>query len=69
MFKFEDRKTNIILFAAAVLQPPFFQKGDVAIATTYIRPYKVAAGKTAVQTMEGRFAYGLNPKKIGAVSA
>ena len=26
------------------------------IATTYIRPYKVAAGKTAVQTMEDRFA-------------
>ena len=41
----------------------------MAIATTYIRPYKVAAGKTAVQTMEDRFAYGLNPKKIGAVSA
>ena len=47
----------------------FFQKGGAAIATTYIRPYKVAAGKTAVQTMEDRFAYGLNPKKIGAVSA
>ena len=44
-------------------------KGGAAIATTYIRPYKVAAGKTAVQTMEDRFAYGLNPKKIGAVSA
>ena len=26
-------------------------------------------GKTAVQTMEDRFAYGLNPKKIGVVSA
>lgn len=34
-----------------------------------IRPYKVAAGKATVQTMEDRFAYGLNPKKIGAVSA
>ena len=57
-------------FAAAGAQPPsFFQKGGAAIATTYIRPYKVAAGKTAVQTMEDRFAYGLNPKKIGAVSA
>lgn len=40
-----------------------FQKGGAAIATTYIRPYKVAAGKTAVQTMEDRFAYGLNPKR------
>ena len=51
--------------------PPAFSagKGGAAIATTYIRPYKVAAGKTAVQTMEDRFAYGLNPKKIGAVSA
>ena len=39
------------------------------MATTYIRPYKVAAGKTAVQTMEDRFAYGLNPKKLGDVSA
>ena len=45
------------------------RRGGAAIATTYIRPYKVAAGKTAVQTMEDRFAYGLNPKKIGAVSA
>ena len=25
--------------------------------------------KTAIQTMEERFAYGLNPKKLGAVSA
>ena len=29
----------------------------------------MAAGKNAVQTMEERFAYGLNPKKLGAVSA
>ena len=51
--------------------PPAFSagKGGAAIATTYIRPYKVAAGKTAVQTMEDRLAYGLNPKKLGAVSA
>ena len=34
-----------------------------------IGTYKVAAGKTAIQTMEERFAYGLNPKKLGAVSA
>ena len=38
-------------------------------ATTYIRPYKVAAGKGAVQTMEERFDYGLNPKKLGALSS
>ena len=38
----------------------FSFKGGVAIATTYIRPYK-AAGKGAVQTMEERFDYGLNP--------
>ena len=38
-------------------------------ATTYIRPYKVAAGKGAVQTMEERFNYGLNPKKLGALSS
>lgn len=38
-------------------------------ATTYIRPYKVAAGKSAVQTMEKRFDYGLNPKKLGALSS
>ena len=38
-------------------------------ATTYIRPYKVAAGKGAVQTMEKRFDYGLNPKKLGALSS
>ena len=37
-------------------------------ATTYIRPYK-AAGKGAVQTMEERFDYGLNPKKLGALSS
>ena len=51
--------------------PPIFSagKGGAAIATTYIRPYKVAAGKTAIQTMAERFAYGLNPKKLGAVSA
>ena len=38
-------------------------------ATTYIRPYKVVAGKGAVQTMEERFDYGLNPKKLGALSS
>ena len=29
--------------------------------------YKQAAGLRAVQTMEERFAYGLTPKKLGAV--
>ena len=38
-------------------------------ATTYIKPYKKAADKSAAQTMEERFAYGLNPEKLGAVSA
>lgn len=40
-----------------------------ATATTFIKPYKKAKGQTALQTMEERFAYGLNPKKPGAVSA
>ena len=35
----------------------------------YIRPYKTAAGKSAIQTMEDRFIYGLNPEKLGAVSS
>lgn len=38
-------------------------------ATTYIKPYKKAADKSAIQTMEERFAYGLNPKKLGALSS
>ena len=46
-----------------------FFEGGVPTATTYIRPYKVAAGKGAVQTMEERFDYGLNPKKLGALSS
>lgn len=44
-------------------------RGDATTATTYIRPYKQAAGLSAVQTMEERFAYGLNPQKLGAVSS
>lgn len=47
----------------------FLLEGGVLTATTYIRPYKVAAGKGAVQTMEERFNYGLNPKKLGALSS
>lgn len=38
-------------------------------ATTYIKPYKKALDKSAVLTMEERFAYGLNPEKLGAVSS
>ena len=41
----------------------FLLEGGVLTATTYIRPYKVVAGKGSVQTMEERFDYGLNPKK------
>lgn len=39
-------------------------RGGATTATTYIRPYKQAAGLSAVQTMEERFAYGLNPQKL-----
>ena len=31
--------------------------------------YKTAEGKSAIQTMEDRFTYGLNPEKLGAVSS
>lgn len=44
-------------------------KGGPPTATTYIKPYKKAGGKSAVQTMLERFEYGLNPKKLGAVSS
>ena len=47
----------------------FMARGGATTATTYIRPYKQAAGLSAVQTMEERFAYGLNPQKLGAVSS
>lgn len=47
----------------------FLSGGGRNIATTYIRPYKKSPGMSAVQTMEERFAYGLNPKKLGAVSS
>jgi hypothetical protein len=33
------------------------------MATTYIRPYKTAKGKSAVQTMRDRFDYGLDHKR------
>ena len=44
-------------------------RGGLPTATTYIKPYKKVADKSAVQTMEERFAYGLNPEKLGAVSS
>ena len=47
----------------------FMARGGATTATTYIRPYKQAVGLSAVQTMEERFAYGLNPQKLGAVSS
>lgn len=49
--------------------PSILWKGGLSTATTYIKPYKKASGKSAVQTMEERFAYGLNPEKLGAVSS
>lgn len=52
-----------------VQSPPCCLKGGKAIATTYIKPYKKAANLSAIQTMEERFAYGLNPEKLGAVSS
>ena len=39
------------------------------MATTYIKPYKKASDKSAVQTMQERFEYALNPEKLGAVSS
>ena len=39
------------------------------MATTYIKPYKVSKGSTAIQTMQDRFEYGLDPKKCAAVSS
>ena len=39
------------------------------MATTYIKPYKVSSGLSAVQTMRERFDYGLDPKKCAAVSS
>ena len=44
-------------------------RGGATTDTTCIRPYKQVAGLSAVQTMEERFSYGLNPQKLGAVSS
>ena len=39
------------------------------MATTFIKPYKVSKGLSAVQTMKERFDYGLDPRKCTAVSS
>ena len=39
------------------------------MATTYIKPCKISPGLSAVQTMQDRFAYALDPKKCAAVSS
>ena len=38
-------------------------------ATTFIKAHKQAAKRTALQSLKDRFDYGLNPEKLGAVSA
>ena len=38
-------------------------------ATTFIKAHKRAAKRTALQSLKDRFDYGLNPEKLGAVSA
>ncbi len=38
-------------------------------ATTYIKSHKQAARRTVLQSLKDRFDYGLNPEKLGAVSA
>ena len=47
----------------------FMARRGATTVTTYIRPYKQAAGLSAIQTMDERFAYGLNPQKLGVVSS
>jgi len=44
-------------------------KGEPLMATTFIKPYKISSGLSAVQTMKERFDYGLDPKKCAAVSS
>lgn len=39
------------------------------MATTFIKPYKVAKGRSALDTMKDRFEYGLDIKKCAAVSS
>ena len=38
-------------------------------ATTFIKAHKRAAKRTVLQSLKDRFDYGLNPEKLGAVSA
>ena len=45
------------------------RRGGAATATTYIRPHKQAPRRTALQSLKDRFDYGLDQKKLGAVSA
>ena len=45
------------------------RKGGTPTATTYIKPHKQAAKRTAIQSLKDRFDYGLNPEKLGAVSS
>lgn len=45
------------------------RKGGTPTATTYIKPHKQATKRTAIQSLKDRFAYGLNPEKLGAVSS
>ena len=44
------------------------ERGDTT-ATTFIKPHKQAPRRTALQSLKDRFDYGLNPQKLGAVSA
>lgn len=41
------------------------RKGGAPTATTYIKPHKQAAKRTAIQSLKDRFDYGLNPEKLG----
>ena len=45
------------------------RKGGTPTATTYIKPHKQAAKRTAIQSLKDRFDYGLNPEKLGEVSS
>ncbi len=38
-------------------------------ATTFLKPHRQTAGRTALQSIKDRLDYGLNPEKLGAVSA
>lgn len=38
-------------------------------ATTYIKPHNQAVNRSALDSLKDRFDYGLNPRKLGAVSS